>query len=46
MTASTKLAHDKVFFKLVGKKAIFYPKVVAPPKQIISHKSVHLVSMY
>ncbi len=23
------------------KKAIFYPKIVATPKQIISHKSVH-----
>ncbi len=39
--ASRKMVHDKVFFKLLGKKAIFYPKIVVPPKQIISHKSVH-----
>ncbi len=30
------------FFKLFIKKVIFYLKMVAPPKQIISDKSVHL----
>ncbi len=25
------------FFKLFGKNVIFHPKMVAPPKQIISH---------
>ncbi len=39
--ASTKRFMPKVFFNIFGKKAIFYPKIVAPPKQIISHKSVH-----
>ncbi len=39
--ASRKMVHDKVFFKLFGKKTIFYPKMMAPPKRIISHKSVH-----
>ncbi len=39
--ASTKMVHDKVFFKHFGKKAIFYPKIVAPQKQVISYKSVH-----
>ncbi len=29
------------FLKLFGKNAIFYPIMVAPPKQIICHKSVH-----
>ncbi len=28
---SRKMVHDKVFLKLSGKKAIFYPKMVAPP---------------
>ncbi len=32
------MVHDKICFKLFGKEAIFYPKMVAPPKQIISHK--------
>ncbi len=39
--ASRKMVHDNVFLKLFGKKTIFYPKIVAPPKQIISHKSVY-----
>ncbi len=38
-----KKVHEKVFFffLLFGKKAIFYLKMGAPPKQIISHKSIH-----
>ncbi len=39
--ASRNMVHDKVFLNFFGKKAIIYPKIVAPPKQIISHKSVH-----
>ncbi len=39
--ASRNIVHDIVFFKLFGKKAIVYPKMVAAPKQIISHESVH-----
>ncbi len=38
--ASRKMINDRVF-KTFGKKAIFYHKMVAPPKQIISHNSVH-----
>ncbi len=40
--ASRKLVHDKVFFNTFWQKGHFYPKMVAPPKQIISYKkSVH-----
>ncbi len=38
---SRKMVDDKVVFKPFSKNAIFYPKMVAPPKQIISHNSVH-----
>ncbi len=39
--AARKMVHYKVFLKLFGKNATFYLRMVAPPKQIISHKSVH-----
>ncbi len=39
--ASRKMVHDKGFFQLFGKKAIFYPKMVAPPKKRYSPKSVY-----
>ncbi len=35
--AYRKMVHDRFFFKRFGKKVIFYPKMVAPIKQIISH---------
>ncbi len=38
--ASRKMIHDS-FFKYFGKNEIIYPKMGAPPKKIISHKSVH-----
>ncbi len=39
--ASRKMVHERVFLNIFGNKAIFHPKMVAPSKQIISHKSVH-----
>ncbi len=39
--ASRKMVHDKVFFNFLAKRPFLYPEMVAPPKQIISHKSVH-----
>ncbi len=40
-TGATKKDSRKMVHKILfGKKVIFYPKMVAPPKQIISDKSV------
>ncbi len=38
--ASRKMVHDKVF-NFLAKRPFFTPKMVAPPKEIISHKFVH-----
>ncbi len=36
-----QIFRNKGATKKASRKAIFYPKMVTPPKQIISHKSVH-----
>ncbi len=40
--SSLKMSELEIFLWLTqfGKKAIFYPKMVAPPKQIISHQCI------
>ncbi len=38
--ASRKMVHGKVIPNFLAKKP-FFTKMVTPPKQIISHKSVH-----